>query len=254
MEVPPRKSNLLLSEISFMLEKYNILGITLARGGSKSVPHKNIREIAGTPLIAYTITEALKSKYLTDYIVSTDDTKIAEVSKQYGAEIPFLRPAEYATDTASSASALQHAVDEMEKLRGYKYDYVIELMATNPLKTVEDVDNCIELLVSSESDSVIAMHKLEDHHPARIKMIDDGYIRDFCVPEPNEARRQDLKPEAYIRSGSIYALTRQHLMVDGKRYGSAKSKAYILPYERVANIDNLDDFYLAEHKIRAIEK
>ena len=229
----------------------NILGITLARGGSKSVPKKNIKKINGVPLIGYTINEALKSKYLTNYIVSTDDDDIARISQEFGALVPFRRPPEFATDEASSASALIHAVKQMEMLNNTTFDYVVELMATNPLKTVEDIDASIELLIETGADSVIAVHKLDDHHPARIKKIDNGFIRDFSVKETLESRRQDLRPFAYIRSGSIYALTRSHIMNDGMRYGSANSKAYILPPERVANIDTMDDFLLAEIKFKS---
>ena len=94
---------------------------------------------------------------------------------------------------------------------GQHYDFVVELMCTNPTKTVEDIDSCIDMLVKTNADSVIAVHKLEDHHPLRIKKIIDGRIVDFCLEEPLESRRQDLKPDAYIRSGSIYALKRDHL-------------------------------------------
>lgn len=227
-----------------------ILGITLARGGSKSVPKKNIKLLNGVPLIYYTISEALKSAYITDYVVSTDDNEIADVSREYGANVPFMRPAKFATDEASSASALQHAVMQMEDIMGYEYDYIIELMVTNPLKIVVDIDECIRILHNFGCDSVIAMHMLEDHHPARIKKIVNGYIQDFCVPETNEARRQDLEPKAYIRSGSIYALTREHIMDKGMRYGSNNSRPYVLPPERVINIDTIDDFYLAEFKVK----
>jgi CMP-N,N'-diacetyllegionaminic acid synthase len=224
-----------------------ILGLTLARGGSKSVPRKNIRPINGIPLIAYTIGEALRSRFLTRFIVSTDDAEIQEVAIRYGAEAPFLRPAEFSTDAASSVSAMQHAVAWAEKQEGVRYDYVIEMMCTNPMKTVEDIDACIEKLVNSGADSVIAVHRLEDHHPIRIKKIVDDHIVDFCLPETPETRRQDLKPNAYIRSGSIYALKRDHLMVDGRRYGSVESRPYILPEERAVNVDTELDFLIAEH-------
>lgn len=237
-----------------MTKSLNILGITLARGGSKSIPRKNIKLINGKPLIAYTIRAASESKYLTDYIVSTDDLEIANVAKEYGANVPFIRPPELASDTASSVSALQHAVDAMETLNDLTYDYIVELMATNPLKSTQDIDACIEILVSSNCDSVIAMNIVEDNHPARIKKIENGYIRDFCIPEPNEARRQDLEPKAYIRSGSIYALNRDHLMNDGMRYGSINSRPFILPNERVINIDNIDDFHLAEYKLKSLQE
>ena len=227
-------------------QNIRILGITLARGGSKSVPRKNIKPIAGVPLIEYTISEALKSAFLTRYIVSTDDEEIQQVAIQCGAEAPFLRPSEFSTDEASSVSAMQHAVDWIEQQEGVKYDYIVELMCTNPMKTVEDIDASIEKLISTKADSVIAVHQLEDHHPARIKKIIDDKITDFCIPEIPESRRQDLKPEAYIRSGSIYALKRDYLMLGGKRYGSDNSRPYVLPQERAVNIDTEIDFMIVE--------
>ncbi len=227
-----------------------VLGLTLARGGSKSVPRKNIKLIAGVPLIGYTIAEALKSNLITRYIVSTDDKEIQQVAIECGADAPFLRPSEFSTDEASSVAAMQHAVDWVEQQEGVKYDYIVELMCTNPMKSVEDIDASIEKLISTQADSVIAVHQLEDHHPARIKKLVDDKIVDFCIAEIPESRRQDLKPEAYIRSGSIYALKRDYLMVDGKRYGSDNSRPYILPKERAVNIDTEIDFMIAEQFIK----
>jgi len=230
--------------------KPKILGITLARGGSKSVPKKNIRGLCGKPLIAYTIKEALKSSYLTRYIVSTDDSEIKDVAEKNGAEVPFLRPADLATDKASSMVALNHAIDFVEKEEGIKYDYVVELMCTNPLKTVKDIDSCIDKLIQTGADSVIAVHKLEDHHPIRIKKIIGDRIIDFCLPEPLDSRRQDLKPDAYIRSGAIYALKRDELMIRNSRYGTKNSRPYILPPERAVNVDTEIDFLVAETLIK----
>lgn len=210
------------------------------------MPRKNIRPILGIPLIAYTIGEALRSKFISRYIVSTDDEEIRQISMRFGADVPFLRPSEYSTDTASSVAAMQHAVSWAEQHDGIKYDYVIELMCTNPMKTVVDIDAVIQKLVTTGADSVIAVHKLEDHHPIRIKKIIGDRIVDFCLPEAPEMRRQDLKPDAYIRSGSIYGLRRDHLMVEGRRYGSENSRPYILPPERSVNIDTEIDFLIAE--------
>ena len=229
-----------------MIGSDRILALTLARGGSKSVPGKNIRPISGIPLIAYTIAEARLSKYISRYIVSTDNEGIREVAIRYGAEAPFLRPSEYSTDTASSVSAMQHATAWVEQQEGVKYDFVIELMCTNPMKTVEDIDAAIEKLLETGAESVIAIHTLEDHHPIRIKKIIADKIVDFCLPEVPEMRRQDLRPDAYIRSGSIYALRRDHLMVDGRRFGPANSRPYILPPERSVNVDTEIDFLIAE--------
>ena len=206
------------------MEKNNILGITLARGGSKSVYKKNIRELCGKPLIAYTISEALKSNFLTRYIISTDDPEIKNIAEKNGAEVPFIRPADLATDKASSMVALKHAIDFVEKEEGISYDYVVELMCTNPLKTVNDIDSCINKLIQTGADSVIAVHKLDDHHPIRIKKIVEDRIVDFCLSEPLDSRRQDLKPNAYIRSGAIYALKRDELMIRNNRYGTKESR------------------------------
>ena len=226
--------------------KKNILGITLARGGSKGIKEKNIQLLNKQPLLAYTIIESLKSKYLDDYIISTDSERIRKIALDYGADVPFLRPADLSGDFVSSVDALKHAVLWMENKKNIKYDYVIELMCTNPLKNSVDIDKCIEILCEEDADTVIAVHKLEDHHPARIKKIIGGKIVDFCIPEKPESRRQDLKPDAYIRSGSIYAINRDYLINSSRRYGSQKSFAYILPPERAINIDSKLDLLVAE--------
>jgi len=231
-----------------------ILGITLARGGSKGVKNKNIRKLCGKPLIEYTISEAQKSKLLTDYIVSTDSEDIKKVAEKCGAKVPFIRPADLATDTASSASALIHAVQFMESKEKIKYDYIVELMCTNPLKQAEDIDQSIKKIISSQAKSVIAVHELDDHHPARIKKIENDFIKDFVIAEPNEARRQDLRPKAYIRSGSIYCMERSYLMEDGMRYGGDNSRPYILDNDRAINIDNEIDFLVADFILKSNER
>ncbi len=226
--------------------KLKILGITLARGGSKGIKNKNIKLINNKPLIAHTIIEAKKSSYLNEYVVSTDSKKIAAISKKFGAEVPFLRPKKLSTDKASSVDALIHATKFMERKNKVKNDFVVELMCTNPLKKVSDIDQIIKKIIAKKADSVIALHRIYDHHPARVKKVINGKIVNFCINEKAESRRQDLKPNAYVRSGSIYALNRDYLVFKKRRYGSKKSYAYILPNERAINIDGVLDFYLAE--------
>ena len=223
-----------------------VLAITLARGGSKGVPRKNILPILHVPLIAYTIAEAKRSKLITRYLVSTDDPEIQGVAIRYGAEAPFLRPVELSGDKVSSVGPLQHAVNWAEKDEGQRYDYIIELMCTCPMKTSGHIDGVIEKLISTGADSVIGVSRLEDHHPARIKKIVEDRLVDFCVPEVINSRRQDLKPDAYIRNGSLYAMRRDSLMVDGMRYGTADSRPYIMPEECLANVDSPIDFVVAE--------
>ena len=220
------------------------LGVTLARGGSKSIPKKNIAEVAGKPLLAYTIEAAKRSKYLDDYIVNTDCKEIAAVAEEYGAIVQFGRPDELSLDTASSGDTLKYVVERFENETGAKVNLVTELMATNPLKTAEDIDACVSMLIEKSADSVIAMGRLYDHHPSRIKYLDnEGVISDF-YPEVPESRRQDLSPLAYIRAGSVYAMTRDQLTTS-LRYGGKKSYGYILPDDRFLNIDEPRDLLLA---------
>tara|TARA_B100000530_G_scaffold212558_1_gene136244 strand:+ start:369 stop:1067 length:699 start_codon:yes stop_codon:yes gene_type:complete len=230
-----------------------ILAITLARGGSKSIKDKNIKLLKNKPLIWYTIKEAKKSRYIKDYIVSTDSKKIKKISQKYKAEVPFLRPKKLSADKTKSSLALIHAVKFMEKKNKLKYDIIVELMCTSPLKNYKDIDNCISILIKKNADSAIAVKQLSDHHPARIKKLLKGKIKNFCIKEKMESRRQDLKPKAYIRAGAIYVLNRDYLLKMKHRYGSNKSYAYILPNNRAINIDEPNDFIMAETLIKRLK-
>ena len=229
------------------VKKNKILGVIPARGGSKSISKKNIVNVNGHPLIAYTIAEAVNSKYLTNIVTSSDDDEIRAISEQYGCEAPFKRPKELSSDIAKSVECDLHATKFMEDKYQIKYDFIVELMCTNPLKTVHDIDNVIDLHIATNADSVIGVVKLEDHHPLRIKKIENGFIRDFTdeLKETPESRRQDLKPDAYIRNGSIYSMRRDMLEL-GIRHGSSNSLAYIMPIERTVNIDEERDLLIAK--------
>ena len=225
-------------------KKYNILGVIPARGGSKAIEKKNIALIHGHPLIAYTILEAKKSQFISDLVVSSDDNEIRAIAVQYGCQSPFKRPDHLSNDTAVPVDCDLHAVRFMEKRLNKKYDFVIELMCTNPFKTVEDIDNILEMHIKTNSETVISVMKLEDHHPIRIKKIEKGLIKDFCLEEIPESRRQDLKPDAYIRNGSIYSM-RRDILEKRIRTGAPDSRAYIMPRERSVNIDEPMDLHIA---------
>lgn len=225
--------------------KKKILAITLARGGSKGVKNKNIRTLNNKPLISYTISEALKSKYIDHYIVSTDSEEIKKISQKFGADVPFLRPKYLSKDNSTSSDALMHAVKFAENKNNIKYDAIIELMCTNPLKKYYDIDKCIIKLIKTKSDSVIAMMKVEEFHPRRLKFVKNDKIINI-MPEKIESRRQDLKPEVFIRAGSIYALDRNYFIKTKKRYGSKNSRPYILPKSRSINIDSENDLLIAK--------
>jgi CMP-N-acetylneuraminic acid synthetase len=227
------------------MKNNQILAIILARGGSKSILNKNIINLCGKPLIAHTIIEAKKSKLIDRIIVSTDNPKIKSISIKYGAEVPFDRPKKLASDKATSLDALIHAVSWCENSEKKKYDFIVELMCTNPMKTIEDIDGAINKLIETKADSVIGVSKLDDNHPARAKKIINDRIVDFCVPELS-SRRQDLRPEAYIRNGSIYAIKRSVLMEEKIRFGSSNSRPFLMSQEKSVNIDNEIDLFVAE--------
>lgn len=227
-----------------MINGLKVLAITLARGGSKSIPSKNIALLNGKPLLEYTIDEVKKSDYIDKYVVSTDDEKIANVCKDN--EVPYVdRPEELATDTTTSSDALKDAVARV----GGSYDIIVEVMCTNPLKTAIDIDACIELLYYTKSNSVVSVVQVFDHHPSRVKYIGSkGELCDF-YPEKIESRRQDLNPNAYIRNGSIYAMKSTFLIRNGIRYDK-NTIPYIMDQENSINIDEPDDLLLAEIKLK----
>lgn len=232
-----------------MYREKKVLGVTLARGGSKSIPRKNIADVNGFPLIFFTIREALNCSLIDDYVVSSDDEDIIKISKDFGAICPFIRPAILSTDTATSADALIHAVQYMEEMTECRYDYVVELMATNPLKTQDDIENCIKLAIDSNHHSAVAVHELSDHHPARIKFIEQGKLKPF-YPETPESRRQDLFPRAFIRSGSIYVTERNFLLENRSRYSENDTLAYVIDNDRVVNIDEPIDLEIVREKLK----
>ena len=156
-----------------------VLAITVARGGSKGIPHKNLIDLCGKPLLQYTIDLAKDCEFIDRYIVSTDDIEILKYCQSKGVDVPFLRPAYLATDEATSVDALIHAVHFCENQDECKYDYIIELMATNPLKNKDDVEKCLIKLKNTSADSVIGVTKVEEHHPARIKKIESDKILVF---------------------------------------------------------------------------
>jgi CMP-N,N'-diacetyllegionaminic acid synthase len=222
-----------------------VLGVIPARGGSKGIPGKNTRPLAGRPLIQYTIEVAARARRLTDWLVSTDDEEIAELARNLGAPVPFLRPAELATDTAAAIPVLQHAVRSMEAARASRYDAVMMLQPTTPFRTEHDIDGAIERLVHTGADSVISVVDVEGCHPARTKYLDGDRLLDpaFCESHENQPR-QELTPMV-IRNGAIY-LTRRDILMDQGSLKGADSRALIMPRERSVNIDTLDDFAYAE--------
>jgi CMP-N,N'-diacetyllegionaminic acid synthase len=221
-----------------------VLAVIPARGGSKGVPQKNIRALGGRPLIGYTIAAAQEARRLARTIVSTDDAEIAEVARGLGAQVPFLRPADLASDSARAIPVLQHALAACEAEDGRRYDAVLMLQPTTPFRTAADIDAAVELLERTGADSVIGVVDVEGHHPARMKYLEGDRLVDppFCEAYENQPR-QELRP-MFVRNGAIY-LTRRDVLMAGSFKGQ-DCRALIMPVERSVNIDTPLDFRYAE--------
>jgi N-acylneuraminate cytidylyltransferase len=220
------------------------LGVVPARGGSKGVPRKNIRLLAGKPLIAWTIDAALAAKRLTRVVLSTDDEEIAQVARALGADVPFVRPADLSSDAARAIPVLQHALAACEAAGDAPYDAVVMLQPTTPFRTAADLDGALELLEKSGADSVISVVDVEGHHPARMKYLEGDRLVDppFCEAYENQPR-QELRA-MYVRNGAIYA-TRRAVLASGSLKGH-DCRALVMPVERSVNIDTSLDFRYAE--------
>jgi CMP-N-acetylneuraminic acid synthetase len=225
-----------------------VLAVIPARGGSKAVPRKNIKMLAGKPLIAYTIEEARKSSYLTHIVVSTDDEEIKKIAIQFGAEVPFLRPQELATDKSLAIPTMQHAVLETEKIKKIVYDYVIMLQPTSPLRVASDIDNALAMLLKGNADGIISIVDVDNWHPMKMKIFEGDSLVDYEKPPMENPPRQIL-PKVYMVNGVLYATTRNNLIEKGT-FKAGKCLGYIMSTERSVNIDTEIDFLIAEYYLQ----
>lgn len=226
-----------------------VLGIVLARGGSKGIPRKNIALLAGKPLLAYTATAALQATRLSRVVLSTDDDEIASVGRGLGLDVPFMRPRELAADDTPAIAVLQHTVRALEA-KDQRYDAIFTLQPTSPLRRPGDIDGAIALLERTGADSVIAFVEVGDGHPARMKFVDaEGRVTDPPFAETTEGqRRQDLPP-LYLREGSVY-LTRRDVLVEQGSLKGTDCRAWVVPPNRACNIDEPVDWVVAEALVR----
>jgi D-3-phosphoglycerate dehydrogenase / 2-oxoglutarate reductase len=233
------------------MEKYRILGVIPARGGSKTIPRKNVKLLLGRPLIAYTIIPAKQSKLLTRVIVSSDDKEIIAVSKKYGADVPFVRPKDLATDLALATDVIRHAVIEIERQEGKKYDYVVMLQPTTPLRNSSDIDGALGKLINSGADSIISVVNVGPTHPVRMKKIVGDKLVDYAEEEV-ENMPKELLPPVYIRNGAVYAVKRD-ILVNRDTFKGDICRPYLMPEERSVNIDSKMDFLLAESLMKGMK-
>ena len=228
-----------------------VLGLITARGGSKGIPGKNVALLAGKPLIAWTIQAAAQSNQLSRVVVSTDDNEIAQVSRQWGAEVPFVRPVELAMDSSPHVPVVEHAVEWLESHEGARFDYVLLLQPTSPLRSPEDIDNAISLASEHDADGVISVCEAPAH-PYLTKHIIDGRLRDFVAHPEGYLPRQELPP-VYALNGAIY-LVRSAVLLECGTLHPDDTRPYVMPAERSLQVDEPWDLYLANLVLRDREK
>ncbi len=224
-----------------------MLGIIPARGGSKGIKNKNIVNLCGKPLMYYTIKEALESKIIDKLIVSTDSEEIAKVAKDFGAEIPFMRPRKLATDNAKGIDVILHAIDWFES-RGNKFDVVLVLQPTSPLRSYEDIVKAVRFFSDKEANAVISVCEAE-HHPLWTNTLpEDMRMDNFISEEIRNKNRQEL-PKYYRLNGAIY-LAKWDYIKKYKDWFHHESYAFIMPQERSVDIDTEIDLAVAEYFLK----
>lgn len=231
-----------------MFKEKTFLAVIPARGGSKRLPRKNLLDLAGKPLIAWTIEAAKHSKYIDHFVVSTDDQVISDVSKKYGAEV-LTRPAQLATDTASSVYVVLHAIEAQSQ----SYDYVILLQPTSPLRTAEHIDKAIELLFEKSANAVISVCET-DHSPLWANTLpEDGNMGSFIREEVQDKRSQDL-PIFYRLNGAIYLINSASFKQSKSFFQATNSYAYIMSKKDSVDIDTDLDFESVSLLINKVNK
>ena len=226
-----------------MINSKKVLAIIPARGESKGLPGKNIRELCGKPLIVWSIDQARSCDNIDRTVVSTDDEDIADVAKKYCTEVPFVRPAELANDTASTIDVIFHTIEWLKKYQDYQAGYILLLQPTSPLRSSEDIDGAIRMIEEKNAKAVVSVCGT-DHHPWWANILpENGNMKDFIRPEILNKRRQDL-PVFYRLNGAIYLAETDYLQ-ECNGFLGPDTFAYEMPKERSVDIDSDVDFKLA---------
>lgn len=232
-----------------------ILGVIPARGGSKGLPGKNIRPLGGLPLIVHTIRAAQGSRRLDDCLVSTDDPQIAEVAREAGARVPFLRPADLATDRIAVWPAVRHAVAQWEANGGARVDVAVLLQPTSPLRASEDIDACLARLADDGADlcvSVVRPHDSPYFNMVEITTETAPFAR-ACSPLMRDAVRRQDAPAVYALNGAVYAVRRAVLEALENQFRIERLAVSEMPRQRSVDIDSLEDLELAAFMLSRAE-
>ena len=230
----------------------NILGLILARSGSKGIKQKNISKLCGKPLIAWTINSALKSKRLTDVILSTDSTTIAKIGKKFGADVPFIRPLKFSKDKSPSIDAIEHAIKWLRK-KGKNYEFVVLLEPTSPLRDHNDIDLAINKVIKLKAQSLVSVSKAVALHPAYLyKKTKTEKIKPFKTYKKKYIRRQDIEP-VYFMEGTIY-ISKVSTLLKKKTFCHKNTLMYEVPKWKSLEIDDSLDLILVRAIIQNKQK
>jgi CMP-N-acetylneuraminic acid synthetase len=226
-----------------------VLGLICARLGSKGIPRKNLCALHGKPLVAWIIQAALGAPSLHRVVMSTEASEIADAARQYGAEVPFLRPGALALDTTPGVAPVLHAITWFEENEGYRPEYVMLLQPTSPLTSAGDIESAVEMAVTTGADSLVSICEASQHPYWTYRLRQDGTIAGFAGSDCREMekkypRRQDLPP-AYVENGAIHLARRSALLREESFYSPAM-RGYLMPLERSLDIDTPLDLRLAE--------
>jgi CMP-N-acetylneuraminic acid synthetase len=214
------------------------LALIPARGGSKGIPRKNIREIAGKPLVAWTIEGALSANGVERVVVSTDDEEIAAVAREWGADVPFLRPAELATDETPGIAPVLHAMEQLTE-----YEDVLLLQPTSPLRRREEIEALLSLARREGAQSIVSVVEVRDHPSWMFRMADDGRLESYAQAA-EAARRQDL-PILYSLNGAMYWIRTEWLQRERRLVGPW-TRGFVMDAASSVDIDSMLDWRLAE--------
>ena len=226
-----------------MIGNLRVLAVVPARGGSKGVPNKNIRQVAGRPLLAWTLDAAADSRYLDRVVVSSDDPAIIAVTWELGGEAPFVRPAELALDETPGIDPVLHALQQVPG-----YDLVVLLQPTSPLREAVDIDRCLERLIDSRATACVAVTEAPNHPYWTYRADEAGRLAPFVkVAEDAGLRRQDL-PRALTVNGAVYVSRVASLMAQ-RSFLHEDTVGYEMPAERSLDIDTLEDLAAAERAL-----
>jgi CMP-N,N'-diacetyllegionaminic acid synthase len=226
-----------------------VLAIVPARGGSKGFPGKNIHPLLQKPLIAWSIECALQSPSINRVIVSTDSEDIARISRQYGAEVPFMRPAQLAMDDTTDLPVYQHTLNWLAQYEKYLPDVIVWLRPTAPLRTSQDIEDAIKLLLDNTPDWVRSVCPVE-HHPYWMYKTDDNTLVSFIEGiKIEQYLRRQLLPPAYRLNGAVEVTWRSTIMEKELLY-CGHMKAHIMPLERSVDIDHPIDLQIAEYYLQ----